>query len=184
MCGVWSAAFASKPAPTEVHRSTIRLMPNSGGVRQHDSRHARRQAMRQHMIRVRPPTRGHASIHDSRHAPTPCHAPTHDSRHAPIRRSRLAGEPAGPVTFVVSGSPRSPARRFVDGVSRQPAIRASRLMSSRALFACNTQRRQGHTQAFDFAGGLPHCACSPAGIDFAHFSQRPFGGSSRTVQPA
>jgi hypothetical protein len=73
MRGVWPAAFASKPAPTEVHRSTIRLMPNSGGVRQHDSRHVRRRAMRQHMIRVKPPTRGHASIHDSRHAPTPRH---------------------------------------------------------------------------------------------------------------
>ena len=31
MCGVWHAAFASKPAPTEVHRSTIRLMLNSRG---------------------------------------------------------------------------------------------------------------------------------------------------------
>jgi hypothetical protein len=173
MCGVWPAAFASKPAPTEVRRSTIRVMPNSGGVRQHDSRHARRRAMRQHMIRVSPPTRGDASIHDSRHAPTPCHGkhmirvmprsvgagllanrvgpshvwclarrirqqagsyrgesingwlhaqfpghaptlyprlaptpchgPTHDPRHASIRRSRLAGEPSGPVTFVVSG---------------------------------------------------------------------------------
>ena len=65
MGGVWHAAFASKPAPTEVHRSTIRLMPNSRGVSQDDPRHA----------------------------PTPGHGPTHDSRHAPIRRSRLAGEP-------------------------------------------------------------------------------------------
>ena len=183
MCGVWPAAFASKPAPTEVRRSTVGLMPNFGGVRQHDSRHARRRAMRQHMIRVSP-TPGDASIHDSRHAPAPCHGPTYDSL---TPRSVGAGLLANRVAashFLASGSPRSPARRFVDGASRQLAIRASRLMSSRALFACNTQRRQGHTQAFDFAGGLPHCACSPAGIDFAHFSQRPFGGSSRTVQPA